>query len=356
MAIATTSFLTYGDLTDSVGAIDLGAIDLESTSFDLYDAVTGVYDFQQVGGNQLIGYFPGGSFSATGTIGSSSATIRSIDVYWAGQSLHADGAVVIRSTGDFSGYLSNLSFTSPAMSFEVQCRVSTSGSTASITRVSLTVGELSYQVDGRVQVDLATGAMSGTISAIHIDDGAHEASVTRLSLPIADFINMTPQESMALMFSGKDILKASGNAVELAGFDGKDMIVGSAGDDTLAGGNGKDKLTGGLGADEFVFDHAPNSLTNADILIDFSVADGDRIVLDGSIFSAEGLVVLGKLASKVDIDGNAFDAASYVGLVYVQTTGRLYYDSSETGAGTLVARLVGAPELSGDAISFIVPV
>ena len=338
MAIATTSFLTYGDLTDSVGAIDLREIDLVSTYYDLYYAVSDVYDIRQTGSGHFVGYFPGGSFDATGTLGSTSATIRSIDVQWADQSLHAEGAVVIRSTGGFSGYLSNLSFTSPELSFEVQGRVGTSASTASITSLSLTIGGLSYRVDGNVQVDIGTGAMNGTITAISLDDGVHDAAVNRLKLSIADFISMTPEESMALMFSGKDILTAAGNAVELAGF------------------GGKDKLTGGLGADDFVFDHAPNLLTNVDTIVDFSAAQGDRIVLDGAIFTEETLVILDKLASKVDIEGNAFDAATYVGLVYVQATGRLYYDNSESGAGALVAKLVGAPELSGEAISLLAPV
>ncbi len=356
MAIATTSFLTYGDLTDSVGAMDLGALDLESSYFDLYSAVSGADDIQPLGGNQYIGYFPGGSFTATGTLGSSSATIRNLDVYWADQSLHADGLVVIRPGSDISGYLTHLSFSSPTFSFEVQGKVGTTGSTASITSLSLTLGDLSYQVDGRVLIDMSTGALNGTISAIRIRDGDHDASVARLSLPVMDFINMTPQESMAQMFAGKDILTATGDGAELAGFDGKDVIIGSAGDDTLSGGNGKDKLTGGLGADEFVFDHAPNKVTNVDTLIDFSAADGDRIVLDGAIFATETLVILDKLASKVDTGGNAYDAASYVGLVYVQATGRLYYDSSATGVGDLVAKLIGAPELTGEAISFLAPI
>ncbi len=105
-----------------------------------------------------------------------------------------------------------------------------------------------------------------------------------------------------------------------------------------------------------MFDHAPNRLTNVDTIVDFSAAQGDRIVLDGAIFTEESLVVLDKLASKVDTEGNAFDAASYVGLVYVQATGRLYYDSSDTASGELFAKLIGAPELSGEAFSLIVPV
>ncbi len=355
MAIATTSFLSYGDLTDSVDAIDLADIDLGSAYDDLGSAVAGVYDVRQEGG-QIIAYFPGGMFTATGTIGSTAATLRILDVLWADQSLHAEGSVVIRQDNGISGYLTKVSFASPLLSFEVQGKVGLTSNTATLTSVSLIMGDLSYRIDGSVLLDTVTGAMSGTIRAIHLDDGVHDASVARLNLPVADFISMTPEQSLALMFSGKDVLTATGNAVELAGFDGKDVIVGSTGDDTITGGNGKDKLTGGLGADDFVFDYAPNKLTNVDTIVDFSVADGDRIVLDGTIFSTESLVILDKLASKVDTGGNAFDSASYVGLVYVQATGRLYYDSSEAGPGELVAKLIGAPELTGDAISFIVPV
>lgn len=355
MAVASTSFLTYADLADSVGDIDLGAIDLESTYYDLYYAVSGIYDVEQQG-NQIIGYFPGGSFIATGTIGVASATLRNLTVLWGDQSLQADGAIVISQSGGISGYLTHIAFTSPLLSLELHGRVGATASTASLTSVSLTIGDLSYRIDGKVLVDAATGAMSGTISAIHLDDGNHEAAVTRLKLSVADFLGMTPEQSLALMFSGKDILTTTGNAVELAGFGGKDIIVGSAGDDTIVGGDGKDRLTGGLGADEFVFDHAPNAATNVDTIVDFSVADGDRIVLDGTIFVTESLVILDKLASKVDTEGNAFDAAGYTGLVYVQATGRLYYDSSETGAGVLFAKLIGAPALTGEEISFLMPV
>lgn len=61
-----------------------------------------------------------------------------------------------------------------------------------------------------------------------------------------------------------------------------DTLLAGAGNDLLVGGSGRDHLTGGLGADTFLFagaDFAGATLALADVIADFSEAEGDRIDL-----------------------------------------------------------------------------
>ncbi|RZJ62301.1 MAG: calcium-binding protein [Acidovorax sp.] len=113
---------------------------------------------------------------------------------------------------------------------------------------------------------------------------------------------------------------AGGNA--LTGGAGNNLLNGMAGNDTLAGGLGSDTLTGGLGADTFVFDTAIN-LSNADRITDFSSAQGDKIQLSASVFSA-----LGVAGNSVNLDG--------VVLAYSATTGALTYDADGAGGAAAV--------------------
>lgn len=61
-----------------------------------------------------------------------------------------------------------------------------------------------------------------------------------------------------------------------------DFIHGGSGSDTINGGLGNDVLAGGLGDDLFVFDTGQN----ADVVTDFSFAQGDRLDLRGQTFTA----------------------------------------------------------------------
>ena len=79
---------------------------------------------------------------------------------------------------------------------------------------------------------------------------------------------------------GDDVL--SGNAfatssVTLRGGAGQDRLIGGGGSDVLEGGAGADELTGRRGADTFVL--ATGS--GHDVVTDFSVSDGDQIVIAG---------------------------------------------------------------------------
>jgi Ca2+-binding RTX toxin-like protein len=68
----------------------------------------------------------------------------------------------------------------------------------------------------------------------------------------------------------------------ITGDDGDNVLVGTDGDDILAGGLGADLLTGGGGADTFVL----SSLAEADIITDYSFAEGDKIDLGALLDTA----------------------------------------------------------------------
>jgi Ca2+-binding RTX toxin-like protein len=70
----------------------------------------------------------------------------------------------------------------------------------------------------------------------------------------------------------------------LKGYGGDDTLYADTEDDTLIGGYGTDYMDGGYGADTFVWTSVKETgvATNtADRLLDFSVAEGDRIALSG---------------------------------------------------------------------------
>jgi len=204
---------------------------------------------------------------------------------------------------------------------------------------------------------VTTGNLAGTISDVKVDDGVYAASLNKLKLPATNLLSMSEQDVLPLLLAGNDTITATGESVQLSGYAGKDIIKGGAGDDSIAGGEGKDKLTGGLGEDMFVFDTEANTKTNADTITDFSVDDGDYLVFNDEIFINSDFVVVNKLKDKVTLDSEGeqeFDSVSYVGLVYEQSTGKLYYDANELGAGQLVVTLTGKPELTSDQV-FIIP-
>ena len=78
--------------------------------------------------------------------------------------------------------------------------------------------------------------------------------------------------------AGNDTLTGDAGDDRLTADDGNDSIAGGAGVDIIEGGLGADTMAGGLGADQFLF--REGTITNtADVIIDFSRLDGDKISL-----------------------------------------------------------------------------
>lgn len=88
----------------------------------------------------------------------------------------------------------------------------------------------------------------------------------------------------------------------LTGDAGVNQLYGWSGRDTLNGGLGNDILTGGFGADRFVF----SANGGRDRITDFSIAQGDKIVLNAASFglaanaSIADYLVIGTAALKAD--------------------------------------------------------
>ena len=80
-----------------------------------------------------------------------------------------------------------------------------------------------------------------------------------------------------LRLLGSSNRDATGNAQD-------NVIIGNAGNNRIVGGLGRDTLTGNAGADRFVFNRLEDSASGgfgADLITDFSSAEGDRIRLTG---------------------------------------------------------------------------
>jgi Ca2+-binding RTX toxin-like protein len=137
--------------------------------------------------------------------------------------------------------------------------------------------------------------------------------------------------------AGNDLIKAG---------SGSDVLNGAGGHDTLSGGAGQDELTGGAGSDAFLFDTAPVK-SSADLLLDFSLTDGDHIHLSRAAFTAFGAANVGMLSASAFVAGKAATDADDR-IIYDQSTGRIYYDADgaangrQSAAAVLVATITSS--------------
>ena len=110
----------------------------------------------------------------------------------------------------------------------------------------------------------------------------------------------------------------------LLGSEVSDVLSGREGNDTLYGGVGNDSLDGGSGADKFVFDSTLNATTNKNTILDFSHAQGDKILLDNDVFTRLGSA-LGNLSPDKFVLGTAALQTDDP-IHYYQDSGALFYD------------------------------
>lgn len=100
----------------------------------------------------------------------------------------------------------------------------------------------------------------------------------------------TTGDDYILGLSGHDHIEGGSGRDLLSGGAGDDVIRGDGGADRLWGGEGIDRLFGGRGADQFNFRDISESLPGArDVIMDFSRAEGDRMMLraiDASVSQA----------------------------------------------------------------------
>jgi serralysin len=192
---------------------------------------------------------------------------------------------------------------------------------------------VSYQsATSGITIDLTTNA-----------NGGAAAGETVLNVEVVQGSNF------ADTLVGKD--NGGGNGVQLYGEGGSDTLLGKgggdylfggAGNDTLDSGFGCDVLIGGSGADQFSFSTALGA-GNMDTIQDFSVAEGDRIVLSRSVFMDVGT---GALSSAYFKAGTATRFDHHI--LYYQGSGELFYDVDGSGG---VAAIKFATVSAGTALS-----
>jgi len=92
---------------------------------------------------------------------------------------------------------------------------------------------------------------------------------------------------------GNDTCEGGDGNDQVRGGQGDDSVSGGAGDDFVSGDRGSDTITGGAGADRF---HGSQD-AGLDRVLDFSLAQGDRVMLDpGTVYT------LGQLGADTVID------------------------------------------------------
>ena len=158
----------------------------------------------------------------------------------------------------------------------------------------------------------------------------------------ADYVDGTTGVDNFNLQNGNDVGFGDGGAETISGGNQVDWIFGGGGADTLTGGNGNDMLyggsgvdtlTGGGGADTFVF--GDSSLSGADTIQDFSVSDGDKMLLVNDYAGLFTMLGSGTLAATAFASGAGLASAGTadVRIVYDTNTGNLYYDADGNGSG-----------------------
>ena len=138
------------------------------------------------------------------------------------------------------------------------------------------------------------------ILTVQASDG--QGGVDTITVTIEDFA-IRSNASFVYGTTGADIIY---------GYDGDNHLHGSGGNDILYGGDGEDMLTGAQGTD-FLYGGADKdifSIVESDIVVDFSVSDGDRVLMsigyDYEIFYAPSLALLESVVGlRFDTSGNA---------------------------------------------------
>jgi len=130
-------------------------------------------------------------------------------------------------------------------------------------------------------------------------------------------------------------------------------LSGGNGNDRLLGGLGNDTMTGGLNNDIFVFNTAPNTATNRDIVTDFNHVN-DVFHFENAVFTKLGAGVHGLNPAFFRVGATALDGNDYI--IYNKATGVLSYDSNGNLAGgsVQVAVLTNATKPTLDASDFVV--
>ena len=207
--------------------------------------------------------------------------------------------------------------------------------------INAATGVLSFVTAPNFEAPTDAGANNIYDIVISVSDGGLTDSQS-LAITVANVV-----DGQTLTGTNKNnSLTGTGSEDSLFGLDGNDTLNGLAGSDFLDGGKGNDVLTGGLGSDrlsggagsdEFVFATPADSSNGlADIIVDFSRVDHDRISLGG-----------------IDANSNAAGDQNFAFIAtgtFTGVAGQLRYQ--QTGGNTFVMG-----DINGDGIAdFVIQV
>lgn len=196
--------------------------------------------------------------------------------------------------------------------------------------------DFSAETRGSVSVDLVTNEF--VIRAVQL------------------IMGQVPAKPDAIGTLQNDLIRGNNQRNLLQGYAGNDRLMGLDGNDQLIGGDGKDQLIGGKGKDTFLFTRQFNypvgvvgrfsRTIGVDRILDFDPKQ-DRIVLDRETF-----LRISKRVSFDEVDSLADAQRSWSYIVYIQKTGRFYYNENLAtvgfGKGGLFADLRDGLELSAN--------
>jgi Ca2+-binding RTX toxin-like protein len=150
--------------------------------------------------------------------------------------------------------------------------------------------------------------------------------------------------------NGNDSLQGNVGNDSISGGDGNDILYGGrdndildggSGDDFVSGDRGSDVLTGGAGADIFNFGGFGGDVPQLglDTLVDFNLAEGDKIRLDKQVFFGTDTA---RQIDAAEFQAGTPDSAgtSAAKIIYDAATGLLYFNvDSLPGNETAFAQL-----------------
>ena len=233
------------------------------------------------------------------------------DFEWASDLvLQPDGKIVLAGNrGDASGY-------HPA-DFAV-VRYNSNGSL-----------DTTFSGDGKVTTDLGSWYDFGQSVELQPDGKIVVAGDSGNDFAVVRYLND----------SASGTIKGTANNDILTGTANPETINGLGGNDKLSGKGGNDTLIGGPGVDKFIYNTNAAFTTSAvgvDTITDFSMVQGDKIVLDKTTFpkissvAGTGFSINSEFAK---VTSDALAATRAADIVYNSTTGGLFYNQNGTAAG-----------------------
>jgi Ca2+-binding RTX toxin-like protein len=213
-------------------------------------------------------------------------------------------------------------------------------------------GDGADTLDGGAGADVLVGGAGNDIYIVDdAGDVVRENAGGGTDLVFSSVSHSLRSEVENLTLTGSAAINGRGNTLDneitgndganrLDGGDGADTLDGGAGADTLVGGSGLDVLRGGEDADVFLFSRLLDSgadLAGADIIVDFSSADGDLINLN----ALDANSVVGGNQNFVFIDSAAFSAAGQLRFEYddVSDIGVLYANTDADSDAEFAVKL-----------------